>query len=94
MNRRVDHLPSGLTALLDALERDLLAASADEVRDALGETGRARDAASREVRALLNEAIIASEDVSAMTIPFNPRIKSGLHLTLNHPDIKTGLAAS
>jgi hypothetical protein len=79
MNRRVGHLPSGLTALLDAMERDLLAASVDEVRDALGETGRARDAACQEIRSLLNEAIIASEDVSAMTTPFNPRAKNGLH---------------
>jgi len=79
MNRRMHHLPSGLTALLDALERDLLAAPADEVRDALRETGRAPEAACQEVRALLNEALIASEDVSPATMPLNLRAKNGLH---------------
>ncbi len=79
MNRRMHHLPSGLTALLDALERDLLAAPDDEVREVLRETGRAPEAACEEVRALLNEAIIASEDVSAMTVPLNPRARNGLH---------------
>jgi hypothetical protein len=58
-----------LTALLDALERELLAAQADEVHDAWGETGWARDFACQEVRALLNEAIAASEDGSAATPP-------------------------
>lgn len=79
MKRRKGHLSSQLTALLDALERDLLAAPVDEVRDALGKTGRARDAVCQEVRTLLNEAAIASENVSAMTIPFNLRAKNGLH---------------
>ena len=79
MNRRIGHSPSGLTALLDALERDLLAASVDEVRDNLREIGTAREAACHEVRALLSDAIIVSEDISVMTIPFNPRAKSGLH---------------
>ena len=78
MNRR-GHSPSGLTALLDALERDLLAAPVDEVRDALGETGRARDAACQEIRSLLNEAMVASESGSAMTTLPKTRAKTGLH---------------
>jgi hypothetical protein len=60
---------SGLTALLDALERELLAADADEVRDAWHETGRARSIACQEVRVLLNEAVAASEDGSAAMPP-------------------------
>jgi len=79
MNRRMHHLPSGLTALLDVLERDLLAAPADEVREALRETGRAPETTCEEVRALLDEAIIASEDASHVTIPLDPRAKTGLH---------------
>ena len=60
---------SGLTALLDALERELLAADVDEVRDALRETGRARKIACQEVRVLLNEAIAASEEGAAAPSP-------------------------
>ena len=60
---------SGLTALLDAFEAELLAAPADEVRDALREAGRAGNVACQEVRALLNEAIAASEDGPAATLP-------------------------
>jgi hypothetical protein len=58
-----------IAALLDALERELLAAHADEVRDAWRETGRARNIACQEVRAALNEAIAASEEGSAATPP-------------------------
>jgi hypothetical protein len=60
---------SELMALLDALERELLAAPAGEVRDACRATGRARSIACQEVRALLDEAIAASEDGSAATLP-------------------------
>ena len=60
---------SRLTALLDALEAELLAAPADEVRDALREAGRAGNVACQEVRALLNEAIAASEEGSAAIPP-------------------------
>jgi hypothetical protein len=67
---------SGLTALLDAWERELLAAHTDEVRDALRETGRARNIAGQEVRALLNEAIAASEEGSTATLP--PDTHTGL----------------
>jgi len=74
------HLPSGLTALLDALERDLLAAPADEVRETLRETGRAAEAVREEIRALVNEAIIASDDASSpVTVPLNPRAGNGMH---------------
>ena len=59
----------GLTALLDALERELLAAQADEVPDALRESGRARNIVCQEIRALLNEAIAESEDGTAATLP-------------------------
>jgi hypothetical protein len=66
---RTGYPQSGLTALLDALERELLAAQTDEVRDAWRGTGRARNIARQEVRALLNEAIAASEEGSAATLP-------------------------
>ena len=66
---RINYSQSGLTALLDALERELLAAPAAEVRDAWRETGRARNIVCEEVRALLDEAIAASEDGSAATPP-------------------------
>jgi hypothetical protein len=65
---RTGYPQSGLTALLDALERELLAAPADEVRGAWRESGRARNIACQEVRALLDEAIAASEDDSAPTL--------------------------
>jgi len=53
---RIGYPRSALTALLDGLERELLSAHADEVRDALRETGRTHTIACLEVRALLNEA--------------------------------------
>jgi hypothetical protein len=65
---RIGYPQSGLTALLDALERELLAAPSAEVRDALRETGRARNIACQEIRALLNEAIAASEEGCAATL--------------------------
>jgi hypothetical protein len=64
---RTAYPQSRLTALLDALERELLAAPADEVRDAWREAGRAGNIACQEVRELLNEAIATSEDSSAAT---------------------------
>ena len=51
---RINYSQSGLTALLDALERELLAAPAAEVRDAWRETGRARNIVCEKVRALLD----------------------------------------
>src|SRR6516164_7661140 len=69
---------SRLTVLLDAFEAELLAAPADEVRDALREAGRAGNVACQEVRALLNEAIAASEDGSAATAWFDTCAGTGL----------------
>jgi hypothetical protein len=65
----VNYPQSGLTALLDALEQELLAAPADEVRSAWRKSGRARNMARLEVQALLDEAIAASEDGSAAPSP-------------------------
>jgi hypothetical protein len=72
---RIGYPQSGLTALLDALERELLATQADEVRDALRESGRARNIVCQEVQALLNEAIAASEEDSAATLPADTRAR-------------------
>jgi hypothetical protein len=58
---RTDHPQSGLAALLDALEGELLAADASDVGAALGETGRDWNMACREIHTLLNEAIAAGE---------------------------------
>lgn len=68
----LDYAQSGLAALLAALEQELVAAPADEVGEALRETGRARSIACQEVRALLNEAIATSEEDPAATLPRNP----------------------
>lgn len=77
--RRTRSLPSGLTALLDALEQDLLTAPVDEVRDAQCETGRARQAASQEVRSLLNEAVTASEDNHPDVMSGGTHLQSGIY---------------
>ena len=77
--RRTKSLPSGLTALLDALEEDLLAAPVNEVRDAQVETGRARQAAYQEVRSLLNEAVTASESDHPELPSRGNRLQSGIH---------------
>lgn len=60
---------SGLAALLDALERELLAADANDVRATLRETGRDWNMACQEIRALLNEAIAAGEGGFPVTPP-------------------------
>ena len=65
----ISYPQSELMALLDALERELLAADADEVRDAWRESSPARNIACQEVRAVLNEAIATSEEDSAATLP-------------------------
>jgi len=62
---RTRYPQSGLAALLDALERELLAAPVDEVREACRGTDRARNIARQQIRTLLNEAIAASEEGSA-----------------------------
>ena len=70
---RPAHPRSALTALLDALEAELLTAPAEEVGDALRATGRERNAACQEVRSLLNEAKAATEEGSARTRPHDMR---------------------
>ena len=69
---------SRLAALLDALERELLAADADDVRGALADTGRAASIAGQQVRALLNEAVAASEDGPPVTPPQEQYAGTGL----------------
>ena len=64
---------SRLAALLDALERELLAAQTDEMRDAWHRTGRAHKIALQEVRALLDEAIAASDEGPSETLPLDTR---------------------
>ena len=66
---RTRYPQSRLAALLDALERELLAAPVDEVREAWRGTDRARNIARQQIRALLNEAIAASEEGSAAIPP-------------------------
>src|SRR5262249_36411397 len=56
----------GLAALLDALERELLAAPVDEVREAWRGTARARNIARKEIQALVNAATAAREDSPAL----------------------------
>ena len=77
--KRTGSLSSSLTALLDSLEQDLLAAPVDEVRDAQRETGRARQAACQEVRSLLDEALAASEDGPAAAASPRIDVRSGMH---------------
>ena len=66
---RTSYPQSGLAALIDALERELLAAPVDEVREAWRGTGRARTIARHEIRALLDAATDASEEDPAATLP-------------------------
>jgi hypothetical protein len=66
---RIGYPQSKLTALLDALERELLAADADEVRDARREGDAAVKIACQEVRAVLDEAIATSEEDSDRALP-------------------------
>lgn len=54
--------PSALTALLDALEADLLGAPKQEVQAALRETGRARERAIHELRSLLRDVQAGGRD--------------------------------
>jgi hypothetical protein len=73
---RPAHPAAALTALLDALEAELLAAPTIELRPALSLTGRAQDATCQEVRSLLNEAKAATEEGSARTKPREIRDES------------------
>jgi CelD/BcsL family acetyltransferase involved in cellulose biosynthesis len=85
----MDYAQSGLAAVLAALERELLAAPADEVREATHQTGRARNIACQEVRALLSDAIAASDEDSAAPLLRNPH--PGLDRLL---DVSDGLRAT
>lgn len=60
---------SALAALLDALEADLLGASTMEVQAALRETGRARESAAQEVKALLHHAEVGGHDGCPLALP-------------------------
>lgn len=60
---------AALAALLDALEADLLGASPEEVQAALRETGRAREGAAQEVRALLRDAEADGQDGCPLALP-------------------------
>ena len=54
--------PSALTALLDALEADLLGAPKQEVQEALRESGRARKGAIHELKSLLRDVQASGHD--------------------------------
>ena len=60
---------SALAALLDALEADLLGVASKDVQAALRETGRAREGAVQEVRALLHDAGADSHDGCPLALP-------------------------
>jgi len=77
-------LPSALEALLDALEADLVAASIDDVQDAMRETGRSKDGACREVRSVLDGAAAASEDCLPAQTPYDPDSQFRLHRPYRH----------
>ena len=76
--KRANRPIPALTALLDALEQELLAASADEMRGSLSDSGRARDAICPEIRSVLNEAQIESDAGSGEVVPFI--LRTGSHL--------------
>lgn len=61
--------PSALAALLAALEADLLGAPREDVQAALRETGRAREGAAQEVRALLRHAEADGRDGCPLALP-------------------------
>ena len=57
-----------LVRLLDALEADLLTAPAEELHDALRETGRDPDGACQEIRAVLEAALEREDGPSLPTL--------------------------
>ncbi len=77
-------LPAALEALLDAMEADLLAAPAEDVRDALCETGQSKDGAYREIRSVLDEACAADEGCTPRQTPSNLGSHDGLHRQYRH----------
>jgi hypothetical protein len=56
---------SAVARLLDSIEADLLTATAEELHDALRETGRDPDGACHEIRAVL-EAALQQEDGTSL----------------------------
>jgi hypothetical protein len=69
--------PAALTALLDALEADLLGASKEDVQAALRETGRAKEGAVREIRSLLRDAEGDSGDRYPLALPSDEHDEMG-----------------
>lgn len=61
--------PAALTALLDALESDLLGAPKEDVKAALRETGRAKEGAVREIKSLLHDAEGDGDDQYPLSLP-------------------------
>jgi hypothetical protein len=59
---------SAVTRLLDAMEADLLTATAEELHDALRETGRDPDGACQEIRAVLEAALEREDGPSLPTL--------------------------
>jgi len=77
-------LPAALEALLDEMEADLLAAPAEDVRDALCETGRSEDGAYREIRSVLDEACAANEGCTPTQTHSNLGSHDGLPRLYRH----------
>ena len=69
--------PAALTALLDALEADLLGVSKEEVHAALRETGRTKEGAAREIRSLLRDAERDSNDRYPLALPSDEQNEMG-----------------
>jgi hypothetical protein len=59
---------SAVARLLDAMEADLLTATAEELHDALRETGRDPGGACQEIRAVLAAALQQEEGTSLPTL--------------------------
>ena len=68
---------AALTALLDALEVDLLGAPKEDVQTALRETGRAKRVAVSEIRSLLREAESDSADQYPLALRADGHNKMG-----------------
>jgi hypothetical protein len=73
------HPVSGLAALLDALEQELLSASAEEIRDVQRDRARAWETDCQEIRSLLTEALAPCADSSTTAMPFDGHPEAGLH---------------
>jgi hypothetical protein len=63
---------SSLVRLLDALEADLLTAAAEELHDALRETGRDPGDACQEIRAVLEAAMQQEHGASLPNLDYWP----------------------